>query len=444
MERNEKERVDILNGNIALTLFRLCLPILICGIAQQIYNMCDLAIVGKIDERSVAIISGSSSLLSSVATNFVGGLVSGAIVIIGNAYGRGNQKEVEKTIITAFLLMGGMTLLFVFLYFLFGTPVLRFLNVPYTMLSDSSRFLKVYSIGFFGYGMFQLSINILRSFGETRKPTLLLINSFILNIIFDFLIIVVLKAGYLGVGFAYILTQFVSFGLAFKVIKKDVKLSSHLEFDHEIAFSILKVGIPSAIISLAFSLTSTYVQSFFNLLGETWISAYGVYAKFERIFWIVMNGLQLSLCTFIAQNYGARNYTRIHRGIRIAGLIFVSATAGCSLAVLMGSSHFISLFLSNPETIENCLKIIRFMAPFYPAYALIELFTGIFKGTKKANIPLVLNLLFICLLRYLWLSLYARNHLTYLNICWCWPISWFVSSAAYLMMYLIKKKNIFV
>lgn len=437
------KKIDILNDDIVSVVLKLSVPILLCGFVQQAYNLIDLAIVGKyVDGYSIAIIGGTSSFLSSVATNFIAGLISGSIVIIGNYIGEKKINKINDAVSTSFILMLIMTSLFVLLYNLFGTKILEIFSVPESLLYDSAKYLKLYSFGFIGYGIFQLGINILRTEGETTRPTLLIIFSFIINIILDYIIIVVFKNGYEGVCFAYSISQAICAIITVLFIIKytDIKLGFH--FNVEDSYSILKIGIPGGITSLAFSLTTTYINSYFNLLEEVWITAYAIHAKIERIFWIFMNGLQFSITTFVSQNYGAKKFERIRKCIKIGAVIIAASSLLCTIIVLVISNFFISFFSDVTIIQESCYKISLSLAPYYVIYCFLELFTGFFKGVKKPNIPLVINLICVCALRVIWLKVFSLIGINYQTICACWPVSWLCACVAYLVCYIINARKL--
>lgn len=175
-----KYRQDILHGNVTENLLLLMYPILICGIFQQLYQMADAIVVGQFAKSSaLAIVGGSASMMIGIFTGLSGGIVFGSMFVTAFFSGQRNQERVQCSTSMSLLLSVIFGVICSLIIFLFGYQILSILHVPTDVLSDSNTYLKIYSLGFTPYFIFQICINILRALGEARRPTRYLILSFL-------------------------------------------------------------------------------------------------------------------------------------------------------------------------------------------------------------------------------------------------------------------------
>ncbi|MDO4377821.1 MAG: MATE family efflux transporter [Erysipelotrichia bacterium] len=437
------KNIDILNSKISIVLINLSLPVLLCGVIQQLYNMTDLIIVGHfVDGEGIAIVGSSAALLYTLITNFAGGMIVGPMVVIGKCYGQHNEERTKKAICSSYLLIGLMALVFTLIYLIAAPLLLKSVNIPDTLFNDSTVYLRLYSLGYIFYFIFLLSTSILRVLGLAKLPTTLIISSFILNIILDIIFIIIYPLGYKGVCCSYILTQVISAVIALKAVWNHQNINLRdFKADQSCIKEIIKTGLPAGLGSFAFALTNNYIQSYINLLNDDWISGFAIYTKLENTFWVIMTCLMSATTTFVSQNYGAKQYKRVFSGVKVALFISYLATFTVSAVIFFGSDILSELFINNIAISSKAAQIMRFMAPTYFLYTAIEIFSALFQSTNHPACTLNINLVSVCLVRYLWLSQIASTNLNYQTISLCWPVSWILTSSAYIIYYLYLKKK---
>ena len=110
MSPNRKtKKLDMLNGPIWNKLPQYAIPVAATGILEQLFNASDLSIVGNFasTDRTVAIAAvGANSSVIGVILNLFIGLSLGSNVVIANAIGRGDKKQVEQAVLRCGILPG--------------------------------------------------------------------------------------------------------------------------------------------------------------------------------------------------------------------------------------------------------------------------------------------------------------------------------------------------
>lgn len=113
-------------------------------------------------------------------------------------------------------------------------------------------------------------------------------------------------------------------------------------------------------------------------------------SQIEAISWMTAEGLSVALGSFVGQNYGAKKYSRINKGCKIA--ITVSSVLGIitTLVLVFAGESIFSIFIDESEAIEKgaiYLKILGY-SQFFMCLEIIT--TGAFKGLGRTYIPSII------------------------------------------------------
>ena len=114
MSNTEKRpKLDMLNGSIWNKIPQYALPVAATGILEQLFNASDIAIVGNFtgsqSTASVAAVGANSPLIGLILNLFIG-IALGANVVIANAVGRKDKKQIHDAVHTSIVaaLLGGV------------------------------------------------------------------------------------------------------------------------------------------------------------------------------------------------------------------------------------------------------------------------------------------------------------------------------------------------
>ncbi len=439
-----KKKISLLEANIGKAIFTLMIPTLIGGIFQQVYNIAEGVIIGNyIGDVGTAIVGGSAGSLVNWYVSLNSGLNFGFLAIIAFKAGAQDEYGIVQTLKTAVVSVLSAGLFGTFLYLLFAPQLLGLLKVPNDVLSKTVSYVRIYSLSFVFYSLFQLSIAVLRAKGNTKTATGLLLASYGINVILDVLLIGVFHMEQIGVALAYTLTHLLMAGVSLLVLRNMVQINFiKEEFDFSILKDVLKIAVPAALGSIGFSVSSTMIQSGINMLGSEYITCYALNNKVEKILWIVLDGIGVSATTLIGQNYGAKKYDRVKKTIFLGCLYSALSSMLISVVVFFGKERFVSLFTKEAATKALTCDIIDFMSRYYVAYFAIDVIQAGLKCLGYSMASTVIVSVTVCLFRVVYLLFYAWSHLSYQSVLASFPLSWALASLTYVAYYIlvVKKK----
>lgn len=440
-DNNQSKSVhSITEGAIAKPLLALFFPIMFGTFFQQLYNTSDAVIVGNfVGKEALAAVGGPTGVLINLLVGFFTGLSSGATVIISQFYGARKDDNVNRAVHTSLLLaiVGGLCLTLTGL--LFAPAALTAIGTPDDILQHSVLYLRVYFIGMIPSMIYNMGSGILRAVGDTKRPLYYLIFSCFLNIALDILFVAVLPLGVVGAALATVLAQLISAGLILFVLYRSQEtyqfVPSRLYFTSNILRNIVHIGLPAGLQSVMYSFSNVIIQSSVNSFGTDTIAAWTAYSKIDGLFWMTMGAMGVAVTTFAGQNYGAKQYDRIRRCVRISLLTTFAITIIISTVLLLCGPLVFRLFTEDSIVIDKGVAILRFMVPCYLTYICIEILSGAVRGAGNALIPMVMTCFGVCVLRIVWIFTAVPKWNSMTTVMMSYPITWVTTSVLFILYY---------
>lgn len=420
---------DLTVGNEAKSIFLFSLPMLIGSLFQQLYNTADSIIVGQfIGKDAMAAVSGANPIMF-LLTSLLMGITLGFSILVSQYYGSKDMKKVKASIDTTYIFVFISSAVITIIGIIFSETILRLINTPESILEQSKLYLIVIFSGtFFSSGYNSVSA-ILRGLGDSKTSLYFLIIATILNIILDALFIIIFKMGVEGAALATVIAQGVSFITSIIYLNKKhdvfkIKFKG-ICYDHNIFKVGLKLGIPTGIQQMLFSVGSITLQSLVNGYGTSVMAAFGASSKIETFISLPIMNLGAATSTFVAQNMGAGKVDRVNREVKaslkmaLAISIFV-----CGLFILF-RGNLISLFNSDPDVIEIGSSYLMITGPFFLFIATSFMLSSAIRGAGDSVFALISSMISLWLARipaaYLLSGIFGVNGI-WMGI----PIGWLV------------------
>ena len=228
------------------------------------------------------------------------------------------------------------TILISSLSLLFLSPILNFLNITNDLHPFAVSYIRIILIGLIAATFYNVFAAILRAIGDSFTPLIFLIISTILNIILDYAFILYLKMGVAGAAFATVISQAISALLCFIYMKHkypQLKLAREDFIPNKIiSRSLISTGSSMAFMSAFVQFGTFTLQTSINTFGTNIIVAHTAARKWTSILMMPWAALGSALATFCGQNWGAKKYSRIKKGLRDTILL---CWAWCVLVIII-------------------------------------------------------------------------------------------------------------
>ena len=186
------------------------------------------------------------------------------------------------------------------------------------------------------------------------------------------------------------------------------------------------------------------VQGLVNSFGPVVMAAFAAAVKIDAFAYMPVQDFGNAFSTFIAQNYGAKESTRIRSGLKGAVCISMGFCVVISALVCAFAKPLMTLFVDAGETevILEGVRYLRIEGAFYCGIACLFMLYGLYRALGKPEMSVVLTII----------SLGTRVALAYLlsaipafgvtGIWWSVPIGWLLADSVGLLYYRARKKEL--
>ena len=440
------ENTDLLKGSIAKSVLIFSLPLLVGNLFQQLYNTVDSYVVGNfVSSHALAAVGQSTSIINMLVGFFMG-LATGAGVVIAQYYGAKETKNMQDSIHTSLALTIVLCIVFTILGIALSKPILIMIGSPKEVLPLATIYLRIYFAGVSFALIYNMGAGILRALGDSKNPLIYLVVSSLVNIVLDFVFVLYFGLGVAGVGIATTLAQLVSAILVMHELMhtdQDYKVYIHkIRFSKHILSRIISIGIPAALQNSIVSFSNVIVQSYISKFGSAAVAGYSTTTKLDGFLQLPVQSFSMAITTFVGQNYGAKNYRRVRKGLYIT-LLMCEVVVGLSAFVLYTNADFlVGLFSKDKDVIIAGVTMISVFAPAYIFLPICHIIAGALRGVGLSKVPMYSMILCFVILRQIYLAVATQFSSALITVFLGWPITWIINAALLFMYYHIYSKKL--
>ncbi|MDO5410855.1 MAG: MATE family efflux transporter [Lachnospiraceae bacterium] len=443
---DKENSLDLTQGSIFKVLMLFVLPIIAGSLIQQLYTTADAIIVGKFAGKAGLAAIDSCSVVFKFPINFLSGLSAGTTIVISNYFGGKNEKRLDHSIHTGYTIAVCLGVICSAAGVIFTPALLKIMAVPEDIFSMSLVYCRISFFGLWSMILYNMAAGMLRAYGDSKSPFLVLLFCCAVNIAGDLLLAGVFDMGVAGAAIATIAAQILSVILSMRYLEKKhchCDKSVWTVFYHEKeADSILRMGIPLGIQSVLFPAANSIVQANVNTMGTDIIAAWAVCGKLDLLIWLIADSMGPALSTYVAQNLGAKKENRIWKGTITGASVSFVLVGIVSLILYLFPEELGGLFVTDQDAaaiLPLVVTYMKMMAPFYIFYSFAESFSGACCGMGDTLKSMLLTLVCTCGLRVAAIFLlFSRVH-TMECIVWIYIASWIVSGSLFIIWFILKK-----
>lgn len=440
---------DLTAGSITKTMLLFALPMMIGNILQQFYNIADTLIVGRVLGANALAAVGAAHPLMIFLTSIFLGLCMGSGVVFSIRFGAKEPDRLKQSVFLSFCMIGGITLVLNLLVYLLLDPIMVMLQVPGELYAMMRQYLSIVFSGIVAIFLYNFAATLLRAVGNSVVPLVFLSISAVLNIALDLLFILGFGWGVAGAAIATVTAQWISGVGAFAyllIALPELRVQKqHMRFDRAILSEIASCSVLTCLQQSVMNLGILMVQGIVNSFGATVMAAFAAAVKIDSFAYMPVQDFGNAFSTFIAQNYGARKFGRIRKGIKSAvltALIFclIITTAVCTFA-----RPLMTLFIDPSETaiLDTGVQYLRIEGAFYFGIGFLFLLYGFYRAIKRPEMSLVLT---IISLGTRVLLAYTLSRIPAIGVVGIWasvPIGWILADLTGFLYYLPRRNSLF-
>ena len=262
--------IQMTAGSLWKNMFRFSIPLMLSQLLQVLFNMADVAVVGKFSSAEALGAVGSTTILVSLFTGFLIGMGSAVNVRVAQHLGARDGTRTASSIRTSFVLCLATGCIIMVLCLLSAQFMLELLGTKDDLIEGAVLYFRIYALGMPALGLFNFGNGVLSANGDTKRPLAYLMIAGILNVLFNLFFVIVCGMAEDGVALASILTQYVSAVLILRHMARQGDACTFRLRDLKNGLDgternrILGLGIPAGLQNAIFAVANLFIQSAVN------------------------------------------------------------------------------------------------------------------------------------------------------------------------------------
>lgn len=385
---------------IGQLLVQYSLPAIIASLATSLYNIVDSIFIG----RGVGAMAISGLAITFPLMNLV--IAFCTLIAVGGATISSifmGQKDISRAtdVVNNVLLLciiqsvvfGGITLLFLdeILYFFGATP---------GTIGYAREFMEVILLGTpIAYVFIGLN-NLMRATGYPRKAMVSALLSVGVNVIMAPIFIFKLGWGIRGAALATVIGQSAA---CIWVVAHFLSRRSFIHFNirnrwftPSIARRIYAIGMSPFLMSVCACIVVVFINKalldYAGDAGDLSVGAYGILNRTTMFFVMIVFGVTQGMQPILGFNYGAGNWERVKRTLRIGIWLGVGITTAGWIVTQLFPDAVSSLFTTDRQLIEIAGHGARIYFLFFPVVGCQIVIQNYFQSVGKPKISIFLSL----------------------------------------------------
>lgn len=447
MEKTAKKHYfNMTEGSIWKSLLLFSVPLVISQVLQVLFNMADLAVVGRYSGSADLGSVGSTTILVVLFTGFLIGMGSGVNVRVAIHLGEKNERDASEATHTSLVLCAAAGVIILAICLFGATPLLAVLNTKDELMAGAVLYFRLYAIGMPALGIFNFGNGVLSAMGDTRRPLAYLTAAGVLNIGLNLIFVLVLKMSVAGVALASVISQYLSAALILIRLFKEkgpcgLRLKKIRLYKGKCG-KILTIGVFSGLQNAIFQLANLFIQASVNSFDAIMVEGNSAAANADALVYNVMAAFYTGCSTFMGQNLGAGNRRRTLKSY------YVALTYSFGIAALLGGllilfgDDFLYLFTKDAEVVEAGLTRLRIMAFSYAISAFMDCTIAASRGINKTAVPTVIVILGSCVFRVIWVYTVFAHFRTIFSLYLLYAFSWTITSVAEIVYFIFAFKKV--
>ncbi len=387
---------DLTQGGILKKLLKVAVPIMGTQLMQMAYNLTDMFWLGRMEQSVMAVAASGLAgmfLWLGMALMMFGRM--GSEIGTSQNLGRGDAIAAQGYAQDSTRIALWLGLLYGFILIALAGPLVSILCVKeQDVFENTCLYLRIVGVGI---PLTYVSAAITGTFngaGNSRLGFWANAVGLLVNMALDPVMILLWGWGVAGAAIATVIAQGVVCALFIYFAKRHPQRPFECFrilgwVNRERLRQIVNWSLPIALESGAFTALAMVVTGMVSDgYGQTAVAVQRVGSQIESLSWLIGGGFSSAVTSFMGQNFGARQWSRIRRGYRISLTALMIWELMVTALLILGGRFLFSLFLQDPpDILDMGATYLRILAGCQLFMALEGACSGTFRGIGQTLPP---------------------------------------------------------
>ncbi|MED5385614.1 MAG: MATE family efflux transporter [Pseudomonadota bacterium] len=397
--KDNNNTYNLVDGSIQRSLIRMTTPMIIGMLALFTFQLVDTWFISFLGTESLTAISFTFPVTFTVMSLAIG-LGIGASAVVAKALGSSQFEKAKEaaTVINYISLI--LACLVVIVSWILMEDIFTLMGANDRLLIPIRDYMVVWLPGSVLVVCIMTSNSILRGYGDTKTPSILMAAAAFSNALLDPLFIFGIgpfpELGIQGAALATVISWMLGFCYLFYLLVFKMELVSRSLPNKATlknsGLDMLSIGVPAAGANMMTPLAAGIMTAIAAGFGDSTVAAFGVGARIEPIATLLVLAISSSLPPLISQNYGAGRLDRIKEAYRIATRFILVWQLIIYLLLAVGAGILASIFSEDPEVVEAIKLFVWIMPLGYGLQGIIILTNSSLNALHRPLNALILSI----------------------------------------------------
>ncbi|MFB6109391.1 MAG: MATE family efflux transporter [Halodesulfurarchaeum sp.] len=413
-----REEIELRSGSIGRPLFFLSLPVVLTNLFQTAYNLADMFWLGRYSTTAVAAISFAWPPVFLLMMLGMGISVAGSVLVAQNT-GAEAHREAEFAAAQTMTYTTIAALIFGSIAYTVARPFVALLGASPAVLGRAAGYLEIISLGFVFMMVYMVFNALMRGYGDTLTPMVVMLGTVLLNIVLDpFLIfgwglpagwpllggLAFPELGIRGAAYATVFSRAVGVAVGLLIMFGDrwgITIHwSDLRPRFQYLYRIVRIGAPASVEGVSRAVSMNLLMVVVGWFATPIVAAYGIGSRIFSMVFLPGVAVDRSVETMTGQNIGADRPDRAAAAARIAAITLFSLLTVLGGVTYLLASPIAGLFTADPAVIGATTQFIRYVAPTFGFIGVMRAYSGSLRGAGKTLTVAAIAIVMLAVVRF--------------------------------------------
>ena len=405
--------LELTEGGIAKPLFYLSVPIVITNLLQTAYNLVDMFWLGQYSTTALAAISFAFPMVFLLISLGLGVSVAGSVLVAQNV-GAGDERAAEYAASQTVLFAVVVAVVIGAAGYVLVDDLLRLFGAEPATLAAATAYMQVISLGLplmFGFFVF---ISLMRGYGDTVTPMLVMFGTVVVNLALDpFLIfgwtlvtdaplvgtVSFPELGVVGAAYATIVARGLAMAVGLAIMfagTRGVKIRlADMRPDAAYFKTMLDVGIPASIEGTGRAASVNAMLLVVGSFPTAVVAGYGIGVRIFSVIFLPAIAVSQGVETMAGQNIGAEKPDRAGQAAHFASKAMFLILGAAGVLIFSFPEPISAVFTDDPAVLDVGAEFLRYVSLTFGFIGVIRAYTGAFRGAGQTLIAAAIALAFL-------------------------------------------------
>ncbi len=385
-------------------VLRLAVPSASEMLLGMLVGLVNTYLVGHLGSASLTAV-GLGSQWAMAAMVLFSAVGTGATALTARMIGASDHVGASRVVGQALAIAVVCGLLSTLLLVAFAEPAMLLMGAHGEAVTQGATYLRIISLVFPVSALMFVGNACLRGAGDTRTPLLVMAIVNVINVVIAWVLVEGIgpfpALGVAGAAWGSAAGRLAG-GLLVLALLLGGRVGLRLRWrgpDREMAWRILRVGLPASLDQLIFRLGMLVWVRMVASLGTVAYAAHQIALNGESISFMPGWGFAMAATTLVGQGLGAGDHVRAEKDAMFCFGIAAAFMSVMGIIFVVAAPQIIGLFTSEAEVVAMGSTPLRLIGVVQPLLAAMMVFSGGLRGAGDTLTPMLVNGAAIWLLR---------------------------------------------